>query len=73
MNARPDDLAAQEAAIPLDAETTAELPPRPTDDYDEYHALRPTLTRPQRVLPPKPENATPEQPRERGWMFGSGN
>jgi hypothetical protein len=67
-------------APPLDAETAAKLPPRPAENYDDYHTLRPPLTRPERVLPPKPENATPEQLREwsdRCWMirsmFGSGN
>jgi hypothetical protein len=72
--------AAQQAAPPLDAETAAALPPRPADYYDDYHTLRPPLTRPERVLPPKPENATPEQLREwsdRCWLIrslmGSGN
>lgn len=71
---------AQVAAPPLDAETTAKLPPRPADYCDDYHTRRPPLTRAERVLPPKPENATPEQLREwsdRCWlirsMFGSGN
>lgn len=72
--------AAQAAAPLLDPETAAKLPPRPADYYDDYDTLRPPLTRPERVLPPKPENATPEQLREwsdRCWlirsMFGSGN
>lgn len=72
--------AAQAAAPPLDAETAAKCPPRPADYYDDYHTLRPPLTWPKRVLPPKPENATPEQLREwsdRCWMIrammGSGN
>lgn len=72
--------AAREAAPALDPETAAKLPPRPADYYDDYHTLRPPLTRPERALPPVPENATPEQLREwsdRCWMirsmFGSGN
>lgn len=72
--------ATQEAAPPLDPGTAAKLPPRPAHYYDDYHTLRPPLTRPERVLPRKPENATPEQLREwsdRCWlirsMFGSGN
>jgi hypothetical protein len=72
--------AAQVAAAALDREPAAKLPPRPADYYDDYHTLRPPLTRPERVLPPKPENATPEQLREwsdRCWlirsMLGSGN
>ena len=72
--------AAQAAAPALDPETAAKCPPRPADYYDDYHILRPPLTWPERVLPPKPENATPEQLREwsdRCWMirsmFGSGN
>jgi hypothetical protein len=71
---RPD---AQPASDP---ETAATLPPRPASYYDDCHTLRTPLTRPERVLPPKPENATPEQLREwsdRCWlirsMFGSGN
>ncbi len=73
-------LAAQAAAPPPDAETAAKCPPRPLGYYDDYHTLRPPLTRPERLLPPRPENATPEQLREwsdRCWMsrmiMGSGN
>lgn len=71
--------AAQAAPI-LDPETAAKLPPRPVGYYDDYYTLRPPLTRPERALPPRPENATPEQLREWAdgcWMirsmFGSGN
>jgi hypothetical protein len=73
------DLAARAAAPALDAGTAAKLAPRPAGYYDDYHT-RPPLTRPERVLPPRPRNATPEQLREwsdRCWMirsmFGSGN
>jgi hypothetical protein len=72
--------AARAVAPALDPGTAATLPPRPADDYDDYHTLRPPRTRPERVLPPRPQNATPEQLREwaeRCWMIrsmmGSGN
>lgn len=70
--------AAHEAAPSPDPETAAKLPPRPAGYYDDYHTLRPPLTRTERTLPPMPENATPEQ--LRAWsdrccltrsMFGS--
>ena len=72
--------AALEQAAALDPETAALLaPPRPASYYDDYHT-RPPLIRTQPVLPPMPENATPEQLRE--WadrchllrcLMGSGN
>ena len=70
---------AQAALLASDPETAAKLPPRPADHYDDYHTA-PPLRRPERVLPPQPENATPAELQE--WadrclmlrmMCGSGN
>lgn len=72
--------AAAEAAAALDPQTAALLePPRPANYYAEHRTRHP-LIRAQPVLPPMPENATPEQLRE--WadrchllrcLMGSGN
>lgn len=65
---------------PYSPETTGKPLPHSTNCPADERTSLPPFTRPDRVLPGKPENATPEQLREwtdRCWiirsMFGSGN